>query len=43
MFIPNEAFSDMPPVFVSILSNGLVFGAIIAIIIEAIVNQKKSI
>ena len=43
MFIPAEAFSDMPPVFVSILSNGLVFGSILAIIIEAIVTREKTV
>lgn len=38
MFIPSSAFAEMSPLLVSILSNGLVFGALIAIIVETILN-----
>src|SRR5699024_5219107 len=41
MFIPSEAFSAMPPTLVSILSNGLVFGAIVAVVTEAVVTRKN--
>lgn len=40
MFIPSDAFSTMPPTLVSILSNGLVFGALVAIVTEAILTRK---
>ncbi|WP_077325042.1 purine/pyrimidine permease [Virgibacillus siamensis] len=39
MFIPSEAFAGISPLLVSILSNGLVFGALIAIIVETILNR----
>ena len=41
MFIPPEAFSNMSPTLVSILSNGLVFGALIAVIVETVLTKKK--
>lgn len=41
MFIPSEAFSAMPPTLASILSNGLVFGAIVAVITETILNRRR--
>lgn len=41
MFIPSEAFSSMPPTLVSILSNGLVFGAVVAVVTEAILTKKE--
>ncbi|WP_174615133.1 purine/pyrimidine permease [Virgibacillus ihumii] len=41
MFIPSEAFAEMPPVLVSILSNGLVFGSVIAIILETLVSRMN--
>ncbi|MEN1966698.1 purine/pyrimidine permease [Lentibacillus sp. N15] len=40
MFIPSDAFATMPPTLVSILSNGLVFGAIIAVITEVILTRN---
>ncbi|WP_106495731.1 purine/pyrimidine permease [Lentibacillus sp. Marseille-P4043] len=41
MFIPSQAFSAMPPTLVSVLSNGLVFGAIIAVITEAVLTKME--
>ncbi|WP_040226312.1 purine/pyrimidine permease [Bhargavaea cecembensis] len=41
MFIPTEAFSSMSPVLTSILSNGLVFGAIIAVVAERILMNRS--
>ncbi len=41
MFIPSEAFAEMSPVLVSILSNGLVFGALVAIVVETILTRKN--
>lgn len=41
MFIPPEAFSEMPPILVSILSNGLVFGALIAVTVETILTRMN--
>ncbi|MFD2208198.1 purine/pyrimidine permease [Virgibacillus halophilus] len=40
MFIPSDAFSDMPPTLASILSNGLVFGAIVAVVTETILMKR---
>lgn len=40
MFIPSEAFSNMPPVLVSVLSNGLVLGAIVAVVTEKLLYRK---
>lgn len=40
MFIPSEAFTNMSPTLASILSNGLVFGAIIAVVCEALLTRK---
>lgn len=43
MFVPTEAYSAMPPVLASILSNGLVLGTIIILVMEIIeVNMKKT-
>jgi len=41
MFIPPEAFEGMPPTIASILSNGLVLGSIIAVIVEALLTKMK--
>src|SRR5699024_2562855 len=43
MFIPSEAFSAMPPTVVSVLSNGLVFGSLIAIIAESILTREQHV
>ncbi len=40
MFIPSEAFSEMPPALVSVLSNGLVLGGILAVTTEKILDRK---
>nr|WP_083249138.1 purine/pyrimidine permease [Bacillus solimangrovi] len=34
MFVPSQAFSTLPPIVSSLLSNGLVFGTLIALFIE---------
>ena len=42
MFVPTEAFSSMAPVLTSIMSNGLVLGAIIAVVAERVLmNQAR--
>ncbi|MCY8266407.1 purine/pyrimidine permease, partial [Bacillus haynesii] len=41
MFVPEIALKGMHPVFVSILSNGLVLGTIVAIAAEQIQLRKK--
>ncbi|MGG2066946.1 purine/pyrimidine permease [Bacillus sp. S14(2024)] len=41
MFIPAKAFATISPMLVSILSNGLVFGVIIAVVAENIITRKK--
>lgn len=43
MFIPTEAYSMLPPIAASILSNGLVLGTIIILIIEIIDVRSSSI
>ncbi|WP_449539789.1 purine/pyrimidine permease [Ferdinandcohnia sp. Marseille-Q9671] len=34
MFVPSDAFKNVPPILTSILNNGLVLGTVVAIIIE---------
>lgn len=41
MFVPESALEGMHPVFVSILSNGLVLGTVVAIAVEQIQLRKK--
>lgn len=44
MFIPGEAFRNIPPVLVSILSNGLILGTLIAVALDQFtLHQKKRI
>lgn len=43
MFIPSEAFVNMSPTLTSILSNGLVFGSIIAILIDYLMTRRDKI
>lgn len=40
MFIPPEAFKDLSPVVTSLLSNGLVLGSIIAILLDYIMSKN---
>lgn len=40
MFIPSEAFSEMPPALVSVLSNGLVLGGILAVTTDRLLNRR---
>ncbi len=42
MFVPSEAFKDMPPVLTSILNNGLILGTVVAIVIEQFVSRLGS-
>ena len=42
MFIPGEAFRNIPPVLVSILNNGLILGTLIAVAVDQFtLHQKK--
>lgn len=42
MFIPGEAFRNIPPVLVSILTNGLILGTLIAVVVDQFtLFQKK--
>lgn len=43
MFVPTEAYSVLPPILASILSNGLVLGTIIILIIEMLDVRRASI
>lgn len=40
MFIPAEAFSEMSPTLVSVVSNGLVLGGILAVVTERLLTRK---
>jgi len=39
MFIPSQAFSEMSPALVSVLSNGLVLGAMVAVVTEKVLAR----
>lgn len=41
MYVPAEAFSTMPPFFASLLSNGLIIGVAIAILMEAALKKAE--
>ncbi|MBT2638042.1 purine/pyrimidine permease [Bacillus sp. ISL-39] len=41
MFIPGEAFRNIPPVLVSILNNGLILGTLIAVAVDQFTLHKK--
>lgn len=41
IFIPTDAFSSLPPIAASIMSNGLVLGTVIALLFE-IIEKKKA-
>ncbi|MFX3625039.1 MAG: purine/pyrimidine permease [Ectobacillus sp.] len=41
MFVPAQAFSSLPPVLSALLSNGLVLGAVMAIILDASLSESK--
>ncbi|MED4351563.1 purine/pyrimidine permease [Schinkia azotoformans] len=41
MFIPTEAYSSLPPLVASILSNGLVLGTIMILLVEVIDVKKQ--
>lgn len=42
MFIPGEAFRNIPPVLVSILNNGLILGTLLAVAVDRFtLHQKK--
>lgn len=45
MFVPGESFSAIHPALVSILNNGLVFGTLIAVLIDqyTLARKKSSI
>lgn len=40
MFVPPDAFSSLPPIAASIMSNGLVLGTVIALIFEIVGKQN---
>lgn len=42
MFVPSASFAQMPAVLASVLSNGLITGTIVAIIIEQLSLRKKT-
>lgn len=42
MFIPAQAFSALPPSLASFLSNGLVLGSVMAIVLEIIFSRSKA-
>lgn len=44
MFVPESALSGMHPILISLLSNGLVLGTLLAIAIDRIqlIKKKKS-
>lgn len=41
MFVPGEAFSDVPPALVSLLNNGLILGTLIAVLIDQFTLSKE--
>lgn len=41
MFLPGEAFRNVPPVLVSILNNGLILGTVIAVVSDQFTLLKK--
>ncbi|WLR51422.1 purine/pyrimidine permease [Bacillus tianshenii] len=41
MFVPSEAFSSLPAIIGSVLSNGLVLGTLIALIIEVVSSNDN--
>jgi len=41
MFVPPQAFSTLPPFFASFLSNGLVLGSVMAILLEVLFSRSK--
>ena len=41
MFVPGEAFSDVPPTLVSLLNNGLILGTLIAVLIDQFTLAKE--
>ncbi|MBS8264156.1 purine permease [Mesobacillus boroniphilus] len=41
MFIPGEAFRNIPPVLVSILNNGLILGTLIAVVADQFTLMQK--
>ncbi|WP_010282983.1 purine/pyrimidine permease [Bacillus timonensis] len=42
MFVPSEAFKNVPPILTSILNNGLVLGTVVAILIEQTISKLSS-
>ncbi|WP_438823847.1 purine/pyrimidine permease [Bacillus sp. JJ1566] len=42
MFVPSDAFKDVPPILTSILNNGLVLGTVVAILTEQTVERLGS-
>lgn len=43
MFVPGEAFKDVPPALVSILNNGLILGTVIAVMIDQLTIGRQRI
>ncbi|MDM5157508.1 purine/pyrimidine permease [Bacillus sp. DX1.1] len=41
MFVPSQAFSTLPPFLASFLSNGLVLGSVMAILLEVLFSRSK--
>ncbi|WP_018764882.1 purine/pyrimidine permease [Bacillus sp. 105MF] len=41
MFVPPQAFSTLPPFLASFLSNGLVLGSVMAILLEVLFSRSK--
>ncbi|WP_017153629.1 purine/pyrimidine permease [Bacillus bingmayongensis] len=41
MFVPPQAFSTLPPFLASFLSNGLVLGSVMAILLEILFSRSK--
>ncbi|SDZ19734.1 purine/pyrimidine permease [Bacillus sp. 166amftsu] len=41
MFVPPQAFSSLPPFLASFLSNGLVLGSVMAILLEVLFSRSK--
>lgn len=41
MFVPQGALKGMHPVLISLLSNGLVLGTLIAIVVDQVLLRKK--
>ena len=41
MFVPPQAFSTLPPFLASFLSNGLVLGSVMAILLEMLFSRSK--